>query len=506
MGLSTELISQFAKIVNPDTDSAPDPTIYGTAVEHNGIMYVRLDGSEQLTPISSTATAKAGERVMVTIKNHTATVTGNMSSPAARSEDMSDAMNEITKLEIAIAYRVTTEDLQATSAIINSLKATVARLDEATLVEAKIEELEAMYANLVYVSAEEVNALNAEIESIKSIFGEFTSITTEDLDAVNADLDNLQAYNAEFTYVSADILKTTIALVKELDAEKLDADEASITYATIDFSNISQAAMEYLYSKSGLIENVIVGDGTITGVLAGVTIRGDMIEANTVVADKLVIKGEDGLYYKLNTDGVTTEAEQTEYNSLNGQVILAKSITATQISVDDLVAFDATIGGFSITDDAIFSNVKDSEGNTTRGTYLGADGQVNFGDADKFLKYYQDESGVWRLTISADTILYDLDGSPHSLADLGAIGEYVKIGTYEGEPCIELGETDSDFKLLITNTRMLFMEGTNVIAHISNQSLHIKKAVIEEELQQGGFIWKIRANGNLGLMWKGVSS
>ena len=90
--------------------------------------------------------------------------------------------------------------------------------------------------------------------------------------------------------------------------------------------------------------------------------------------------------------------------------------------------------------------------------------------------------------------------------DLGVLSDYVKIGVYEGEPCIELGESDSDFKLLITNTRIMFMEGSDVPAYINNQSLFIKKAVVEEELQQGEFVWKVRNNGNLGLMWKGVTS
>lgn len=89
--------------------------------------------------------------------------------------------------------------------------------------------------------------------------------------------------------------------------------------------------------------------------------------------------------------------------------------------------------------------------------------------------------------------------------DLGVLNDYVKITTYESEPCIELGETDSDFKLMITNTRIMFMEGTDIPAYISNQSLHIKKAVIEEELQQGEFLWKARSNGNLGLIWKGAT-
>lgn len=96
-----------------------------------------------------------------------------------------------------------------------------------------------------------------------------------------------------------------------------------------------------------------------------------------------------------------------------------------------------------------------------------------------------------------------VDVLKRAVDDLGEIAEYVKIGTYENEPCIELGESDSEFKMRITNTRILFMEGSNVVAHISNQSLHIKKAVIEEELQQGDFVWQIRSNGNLGLIWKG---
>lgn len=97
-----------------------------------------------------------------------------------------------------------------------------------------------------------------------------------------------------------------------------------------------------------------------------------------------------------------------------------------------------------------------------------------------------------------------VDVLKQAVTDLGILNDYVKIGTYENEPCIELGESDSDFKLVITNTRIMFMEGTGVPAYLNNQSLFIKKAVIEEELQQGEFVWKIRSNGNLGLVWKGA--
>lgn len=93
-----------------------------------------------------------------------------------------------------------------------------------------------------------------------------------------------------------------------------------------------------------------------------------------------------------------------------------------------------------------------------------------------------------------------------ALTDIESSIEWVKVTTFEDEPCIALGETDSSFRLLITNTRIMFVEGSSVVAYVSNQALNIKKAVIEEELQQGPFVWKIRSNGNMGLLWKGVTS
>lgn len=510
MSLSADLISQFVKITKDDKKTKGETIVYGTTVEYEGTTYVRIDGSDLLTPVSTTAVTKPGERVTVMIKNHTATVTGNISSPAARTGDIkdiadnsADAMNKISEFEIAIAYRMKTEDLEASNAIIDNLKAKLADLGELEAVEAEIEELRSKYASLEHVTSNDVDALNASIENLEAIFGEFTDIETEDLEALNAELTNLKSHNATFVYLSVSVLDAIKASIDALDAEKLSAKDADLAYANIDFSNIGKAAMEYFYAQSGLIENVIVDNGTITGNLIGVTIKGDLFEANTIVADKLVMLGEDGLYYKLNFSGETVSSEQTDYNSLNGRVITAKSITAEKISVSDLVAFDATIGGFNITENAIFSEVKDSEDNTTRGVYFGADAQVNIGDANNFIKYFKDDEGNYHLSISADTIMYDINGDQHSLADLGLIGEYVKITTYEGEPCIELGETDSEFKVFITNTKILFVEGSGELAYFSNQSLYVKKVVVEEELQQGQFVWKVRANGNLGLMWVG---
>ena len=192
--------------------------------------------------------------------------------------------------------------------------------------------------------------------------------------------------------------------VGTIETNYLKVEDADIKYANIDFSNIGKAQMEYFYAKSGLIKNVEIGDATITGELVGVTIKGDLIDGNTVKADKLVIKGEDGLYYKLNTDGMTVEKEQTDYNSIDGQVIRAKSITATKIDVKDLVAFGATIGGFHIGDDSIYSGVKESIDNATCGIYMDMNGQIAFGDNEQYVKFCKLSDGKYRMSIALDEL------------------------------------------------------------------------------------------------------
>lgn len=414
MALSTDMLSKFVKVTNDKQETKTEATVTGTAVEYDGRIFVRIDGSDRLTPVSTSSAVKDNDRVNVLIKDHTATVTGNTSDPSASSgtvdsleSQVEDAAKQITEFEIIVAARITTEDIEAVNGYFERIQATLGQYTGLEAVTAEIETLQAKYATMEQITATDVTAINAEIEKIKGEFADFTQISADDIDAINGEFDNLKAYNADFTYVSAEKLVAINADIVELKANKLSATDADLRYANINFSNINQAAVEKLFSDSGIIKDLIVSEGKITGELVGVTIKGDLIEGGTVVADKLVVKGEDGLYYKLNTDGVTTEAEQTEYNSLNGSVITAKSITATKIQVDDLVAFDATIGGFNITEDSIYSGVKTSVDNTTRGLYMDNTGQMNFGDSNNFIKYfYDEESETWKLAISASVLTF----------------------------------------------------------------------------------------------------
>lgn len=92
MALSDELIRDFAKTVSSigKEKSNNDVVLYGTARVSEGSVYVLIDGASDPTPAITTMTVSDGERVTLTIKHHTAMITGNLDSPGARKKD-SDA-------------------------------------------------------------------------------------------------------------------------------------------------------------------------------------------------------------------------------------------------------------------------------------------------------------------------------------------------------------------------------------------------------------------------------
>ena len=440
MSLSENIISQYLE-VNVEEKAKKEETLLGTIVSYNGKQYVKLDGSDQLTPIDSTSSVDTDDRVTVLLKNHTAIVTGNLSDPSAKNSKMTEISDRVDEFGNIMAYSITTENIDAVNAYFKNLTAITAKYENMEAVNAEIERLQAIYANLDHVTAEDVKALNADIENLKATFLEATNISAEDLNAANAEINNLKAYNANFTYVSADVLSAINGKITNLDA----------TYANIDFANIKGAAVEKIFSDSGIIKDLIVSGGKITGELVGVTIKGDIIEGGTVKADKLVVKGSDGLYYKLNIEGGATTSEQISeedlQNGLSGSIIVAKSITAEKVAVNDLVAFGATIGGFNITNDSIYSGVKSSINNASRGIYLDKSGQIAFGDSSNFIKYYKDQNGDHKLEISAKSILIGSSGknvetiaedAETAIGRVNSLEERADSGEFKGEDAVTL--------------------------------------------------------------------
>lgn len=415
MSLDKKVIKDFVAAVNKKEETKTPTILTGTVHREGGTVSVKIDGSESLTPVSTVINVEDGERVTVIIENHKAMITGNLSSPAARG-------NEVEDLKVIVGDKVSTAELDAITAKVGKIDGDVANFKETTTEkltaqDANIKKIDGDVANFKETTTEKLSANEANIKKIDGDVASFKETTTEKLKANSAAIGSLDSTFANFKDATAEKFKANEASIEDLKTGKLSAKDADLKYANIDFSNIGKTAMEYFYAQSGLVKDVKIGDATITGELVGVTISGDLLKGNTVVADKLVIKGSDGLYYKLNTDGMVTEKEQTDYNSLNGQVIRAKSITATKIDVEDLVAFGATIGGFKISQNSIYSGVKETVGNTTRGIYMDNDGQFVFGDANQYVKFYKISEGKYKLAIAVEDLFIGSSNVADAISD-----------------------------------------------------------------------------------------
>lgn len=361
MNLSNVIVKEFAKSVTADNNSNTNSNVRGTIVSSGGSKFVRIDGSDALTPISEITDAQLGDRVLVTIENHSATIIGNYTYP--------------TSARATIAAQTTANEAlsQANYAIVYA--------DNVVAGCVKTDELEARVADIGFLKASELNAELAILGYVKA--------------------DELEAKVATFGYATVDNLDAAIGRITTLESTQITTEQLNASYANIDFANIGEAALKKIYSETGLINNLVVSNGSITGDLAAVNINGDLIKAGTIVADKLVVKGTDGILYKLNVDAVGLSKEEAPTDTLHGSIITAKSIVANKVDVDDLVAFGATIGGFNITTNSIYSGVKKSISNTTTGIYLDTNGQMALGDGTNYLKYYKD-SDNYLLKISGN--------------------------------------------------------------------------------------------------------
>lgn len=129
MSLSQDIITAFAKITNDNKKDNKETILYGTTVIQNGTRYVQIDGSNELTPVQSTAVIRSGARVTIMLKDHQAVVTGNLTDPSASSEDLGNVNDKVNKTEFELVINellLTIEDLNNS---IQDLTERVAKLE-----------------------------------------------------------------------------------------------------------------------------------------------------------------------------------------------------------------------------------------------------------------------------------------------------------------------------------------------------------------------------------------
>ena len=337
MNLSNDLVSKFAKMNKEDNKKPTETIVYGTAVAYGDKVYVNLDGSDSVTPVTSTAEVKAGERVTVLLKDHSATILGNISNPSASTETTNKILDDydvivakIGDFELLIADTVTTKKLEAELAIIN----------EALIGKATIADLEAVYAEIENLDVEYVNAKMAEIEHALILKADIT-----ELDALKANISNLDADLAKITTLVGGNLtmdniqslvltssKVTVdnAFIKDAMIDRVSA--SKLTAGTINTSLINIVSEDGAMSITGSLQQFKDADGNIR-IQIGKDATGDFTFA---------LYGADGQGQLINQNGITASA------------------VGDGLIVNKMVADDAEIAGSKLDIDSVITEINGS--------------------------------------------------------------------------------------------------------------------------------------------------
>ena len=120
MKLDKHVVDMFTELTKPADDVKMEKTCYGTISVVDGTRYVKLDGSDLLVPAASTVKTSHGDRVTVLMKNHSLTVTGNLTAPATDGEGGSSGGGGAGTAATIEVGTVTTGEAGSSAAVTNS--------------------------------------------------------------------------------------------------------------------------------------------------------------------------------------------------------------------------------------------------------------------------------------------------------------------------------------------------------------------------------------------------
>lgn len=81
--LSSDVVQEFAKTIIGEEYTEKTKNIYGKIVKKEGKYYVRLDGTDTLSPLSTSVELEDGDRVLLQFHNRELTAIGNITAPGS---------------------------------------------------------------------------------------------------------------------------------------------------------------------------------------------------------------------------------------------------------------------------------------------------------------------------------------------------------------------------------------------------------------------------------------
>lgn len=339
MGLSYDLISEFVKITNDKQEKPKEGTVYATIVGSGNEKYVKIDGSNLLTPMDTTTDIEDGERVTVMIKDHKATVTGNITSPSVSSSTVNTVVGNVVGDNFSI-INSQIENLVAKDSYLEN-----AYVENSTVVNSKIENLEATDSRIENSVVENFNVVNGVVQDLKA--------TNADIEILNADFAEIK------TLVNGNLTSDNILAFK-ITADKVTMEDAFIKDAMID--SVSAAKL-----NAGRINTSEVTIGSEDG---GMLITGSTQQFTDKNGNVRIQIGKDSTgdftFILYGEDG-------------QGQIINQNGITATAIGdgliVNDMINNNAAISGSKLDISSVITQINNDNSTTIQSSKIYLDGQ-----------------------------------------------------------------------------------------------------------------------------------
>ena len=339
MGLSYDLISEFVKITNDKQEKPKEGTVYATIVGSGNEKYVKIDGSNLLTPMDTTTDIEDGERVTVMIKDHKATVTGNITSPSVSSNTVNTVVGS------AVGDKFTIVNSQIENLVAKDSYLENAYIENTTAVNSKIENLEATDSRIENSVVENFNVVNGVVQDLKA--------TNADIEVLNADFAEIKTLvNGNLTSDNILAFKITADKVTMEDAFIKDAMIDSISAAKINAGRINTSAVTIGSEDGGML---------ITGSTQQFTDRNGnvriQIGKDSTGDFTFILYGEDG----------------------QGQIINQNGITATAIGdgliVNNMINNNAAISGSKLDISSVITQINNDNSTTIQSSKIYLDGQ-----------------------------------------------------------------------------------------------------------------------------------
>ena len=363
MGLSYDIISEFVKITNDNKEKPKEGTVYATVVSSSGGKYVKIDGSDLLTPMDTTADIEDGERVTLTIKDHKAIVTGNVTSPSAStskvdkvSETVSSLSDRVGTFELVVADKISTKELEAYKATVEVLIAQKASIENLNATNAEIDKLKAKDAQIENLVADkatisDLQAVNATIENLKA----------KDVEIENAVIDNLEATTADIRILSSDF-----AQIKTLVNGNLTSDNI------LSFNITSEkVTMEDAFIKDAMIDTISAGKINAGKINTNVVSIGSEDGAMTINGSTQQFRDKDGnVRIQIGQDASGDFTFILYGEDGTGQLINQNGITASAIGsgliVNDMVSDNAAIAGGKLDISSVITEINNDNSTTIK--------------------------------------------------------------------------------------------------------------------------------------------